>query len=177
MCLVKLLQQGVSLAFVNKFLCFTFFKGRVLLAEGVLTKSCRTGVKPRQFFLFNDILVYGSILVRDLRFSRQHILPLHEVSVRLLAEGEGEVDHGMVINTRTKSFTVYAATRGEKMGWMETINKVTQAISRHDSELLLTQSTARLLERSGKAACREFAPVMLPNKTVTACMSCHMEFG
>ena len=39
MCLVKLLQQGVSLAFVNKFLCLTFFKGRVLLAEGVLTKS------------------------------------------------------------------------------------------------------------------------------------------
>ena len=99
--------------------------GRVLLAEGVLTKSCRTGVKPRQFFLFNDILVYGSILVRDLRYSRQHILPLHEVSVRLLAEGEGEVDHGWVINTRTKSFTVYAATRGEKMGWIEAINKVT----------------------------------------------------
>ena len=97
----------------------------MLLAEGVLTKSCRTGVKPRQFFLFNDILVYGSILVRDLRFSRQHILPLHEVSVRLLAEGEGEVDHGWVINTRTKSFTVYAATRGEKMGWIEAINKVT----------------------------------------------------
>ena len=32
-------------------------KGRVLIAEGVLTKSCRSGVKARQFFLFNDILV------------------------------------------------------------------------------------------------------------------------
>ena len=31
--------------------------GRVLVAEGVLTKACRTGVKPRQFFLFNDLLV------------------------------------------------------------------------------------------------------------------------
>ena len=112
-----------------------------MLAEGVLTKSCRTGVKPRQFFLFNDILVYGSILVRDLKFSRQHILPLHEVSVRLLAEGEGEVDHGMVINTRTKSFTVYAATRGEKMGWMETINKVTQVISQQS----MTSSSLRAL--------------------------------
>ena len=39
------------------------------------------------------------------------------------------------------------------------------------------QCTAKLLERSGKAACREFAPVMLPNKTVAACMSCHVEFG
>ena len=111
---------------LKKFLPHIFYSGRVLLAEGVLTKSCRTGVKPRQFFLFNDLLVYGSILVKDLRYSRQHILPLHEVSVRLLAEGEGEVDHGWVINTRTKSFTVYAATRGEKMGWIEAINKVTR---------------------------------------------------
>ena len=31
--------------------------GRVLIAEGVLTKSCRSGIKARQFFLFNDILV------------------------------------------------------------------------------------------------------------------------
>ena len=99
--------------------------GRVLIAEGVLTKSCRTGVKPRQFFLFNDILVYASILVRDVKYAKQHIIPLQEVSVRMLGEGEaGEVDHGWVVNTRTKSFTVYAATRAEKIGWIEAINKV-----------------------------------------------------
>ena len=50
--------------------------GRILIAEGVLTKSCRTGIKPRQFFLFNDILVYGSILVKNVQFTRQHIIPL-----------------------------------------------------------------------------------------------------
>ena len=50
--------------------------GRVLIAEGVLTKSCRTGIKPRQFFLFNDILVYGSILVKNVQFAKQHIIPL-----------------------------------------------------------------------------------------------------
>ena len=90
----------------------------MLVAEGVLTKACRTGVKPRQFFLFNDLLVctvqrryylhiylylqtrylqtvyvqvYGTILVRGHKYTRQHVLPLHELSVRLLAEGEGEV--------------------------------------------------------------------------------------
>ena len=99
--------------------------GRVLIAEGVLTKSCRTGVKPRQFFLFNDILVYASILVRDVKYAKQHIIPLQEVSVRMLGEGEdGEVGHGWMVNTRTKSFTVYAATRAEKNGWIEAINKV-----------------------------------------------------
>ena len=42
----------------------------------------------------------------------------------MLGEEEGEDDHGWVVNTRTKSFTVYAATRAEKNGWIEAINKV-----------------------------------------------------
>lgn len=37
--------------------------GRVLVGEGVLTKICRKRPKPRQFFLFNDIMVYGNILI------------------------------------------------------------------------------------------------------------------
>lgn len=37
--------------------------GRVLVGEGVLTKMCRKRAKARQFFLFNDILVYGNILM------------------------------------------------------------------------------------------------------------------
>ena len=90
------------------------------------------------------VQVYGTILVRGHKYTRQHVLPLHELSVRLLAEGEGEVttrvntsvntchvstlqvDHGWVVNTRTKSFAVYAATRAEKQGWIEAINKVTR---------------------------------------------------
>jgi len=38
-------------------------QGRVLVGEGILTKFCRKKPKPRQFFLFNDILVYGTILL------------------------------------------------------------------------------------------------------------------
>ena len=37
--------------------------GRVLVGEGVLTKMCRKKPKPRQFFLFNDALVYGNIVI------------------------------------------------------------------------------------------------------------------
>ena len=115
-------------------------KGRVLIAEGVLTKSCRSGIKARQFFLFNDILVrsqsedldtcvlccqvYATILVQNVKYRAQHVIPLEEVSVRLLEEGEGETDHGWVLHTREKSFTVYAATRGEKTEWINAINKV-----------------------------------------------------
>ena len=38
-----------------------FKKGRILLGEGVLTKICRKEAQPRQFFLFNDILVRSSL--------------------------------------------------------------------------------------------------------------------
>ena len=43
--------------------------GRVLVGEGVLTKLCRKKPKPRQFFLFNDILVYGNIVINKKKVS------------------------------------------------------------------------------------------------------------
>jgi len=45
---------------------------RVLVGEGVLTKMCRKKPKPRQFFLFNDILVYGNIVM-----SKKKVLLCH----------------------------------------------------------------------------------------------------
>ena len=57
--------------------------GRVLVGEGVLTKSCRKKPKPRQFFLFNDILVYGNIILQKKKYNKQHIIPLEEVRIFL----------------------------------------------------------------------------------------------
>ena len=54
---------------------------RVLVGEGVLTKGCRKEPKPRQFFLFNDILVYGNIIINKKKYNKQHIIPLDEVKV------------------------------------------------------------------------------------------------
>lgn len=53
--------------------------GRVLVGEGVLTKMCRKKPKPRQVFLFNDILVYGDILISKRKYTKQHIIPLEQV--------------------------------------------------------------------------------------------------
>lgn len=53
--------------------------GRVLVGEGVLTKMCRKKSKPRQVFLFNDILVYGNILIPKKKYIKQNIIPLEKV--------------------------------------------------------------------------------------------------
>ena len=47
--------------------------GRVLVGEGVLTKLCRKKPKPRQFFLFNDILVYGNIVINKKKVIKVYI--------------------------------------------------------------------------------------------------------
>lgn len=80
--------------------------GRVLVGEGVLTKICRKKPKPRQFFLFNDILVYGNILInkkkvcastykhcppftkinRFFQYNKQHVIPLESVKLESLQD-------------------------------------------------------------------------------------------
>ena len=61
--------------------------GRFLVGEGVLTKACRKRLKPRQFFLFNDILVYGSVMVGSRRrFNKQRVIYLEEVKMQSLED-------------------------------------------------------------------------------------------
>lgn len=96
--------------------------GRVLIGEGVLTKLCRKKPKARQFFLFNDILVYGNIVIQKKKYNKQHIIPLESVTIDTVPD-EGDLRNGWLIKTPTKSFAVYAATATEKSEWMNHIGK------------------------------------------------------
>ncbi|WAR01742.1 PKHF2-like protein [Mya arenaria] len=80
--------------------------GRVLVGEGVLTKMCRKKPKPRQFFLFNDVLVYGNIVINKKKYNQQHIM-----------------ENGWKLISPKKSFVVYAATAVEKSQWISHIQK------------------------------------------------------
>jgi len=129
--------------------------GRVLVGEGVLIKMCRKKPKPRQFFLFNDLLIYGSIILSKKRYNKQHLIPLEEVKLENL-EDEGDSKHGWLIKTRTKSFAVYAATDGEKNEWMLHIERcVLDLIS------------------NGRTAATEHAAVWVPDQMATKCQCCH----
>ncbi|NP_956538.1 pleckstrin homology domain-containing family F member 2 [Danio rerio] len=129
--------------------------GRVLIGEGVLTKLCRKRPKARQFFLFNDILVYGNIVIQKKKYNKQHIIPLESVTIDTV-EDEGELRNGWLIKTPTKSFAVYAATATEKSEWMSHINKC----------------VSDLLEKSGKSPTGEHAAVWVPDSEATVCMRC-----
>ncbi|XP_008429021.1 pleckstrin homology domain-containing family F member 2 [Poecilia reticulata] len=129
--------------------------GRVLIGEGVLTKLCRKKPKARQFFLFNDIMVYGNIVIQKKKYNKQHIIPLEGVTIDTVPD-EGELRNGWLIKTPTKSFAVYAATATEKSEWMNHIGKCVR----------------ELLQKSGKSPTGEHAAVWVPDSEATVCMRC-----
>ncbi|KAH8420305.1 hypothetical protein KR009_009010 [Drosophila setifemur] len=130
-------------------------QGRVLVGEGVLTKMCRKRPKSRQFFLFNDILVYGNIVIGKKKYNKQHIMPLEEVSLESIADNQ-QYRNGWYIRTTTKSFVVYAATSTEKQEWMAHINKCVED----------------LLRKSGKKPVENHAAVWVPDTEASICMHC-----
>jgi len=55
--------------------------GRALVGEGVLIKMCRKKPKPRQFFLFNDILVYGNIVINKKKVDNMPLFFILRINV------------------------------------------------------------------------------------------------
>lgn len=130
---------------------------RVLVGEGVLTKMCRKKPKQRQFFLFNDILVYGNIVISKKKYNKQHIIPLENVKLQSVQDSDS-LKNGWQIISPNKSFTVYAATGTEKAEWMAHINKCVQD----------------LLKKQGKQRPDvEDSPVWVPDGEARMCMSCN----
>lgn len=135
--------------------------GRVLLGEGILTKECRKKAKPRIFFLFNDLLVYGTIVINKRKYSSQHIIPLNEVTLETLPDTL-QMKNRWMIKTSKKSFVVSAASLTERKEW---INHLEECI-RH------------LLSKTGQQPPTEHAAPWIPDKATDICMRCtHTKFS
>lgn len=129
--------------------------GRVLVGEGVLVKMCRKKPKRRQFFLFNDILVYGNIVISKKRYNKQRIIALENVQLEDLPD-EGGMKNGWIVKTPEKSFAVYAASPKEKKEWM----------------IHIERCVADLLEKGNKRPAKEHAAVWIPDGEAARCMAC-----
>jgi hypothetical protein len=148
-----------------------FVPGRCFVREGVLTKICRKGPKKRHFFLFDDILVYGTPFKGNL-LSNQTILQLSEMgvsgnchyapSVEMEFEAPGEdltKDLAFQVNHTDKSFHVFASSENDRENW---IKNLTRYISRSRGD------------EDGENPV--FSPVWLPDITCNNCMLCNTEF-
>ncbi len=87
--------------------------GRILVGEGCLSKLCRRGPKPKAFFLFSDILVYGTIMVPGRWNSKQKVIPLEDVQQEDLENGMA-MPNQWLIRTPSKSFYVGGLAWGKE---------------------------------------------------------------
>uniref|UniRef100_H2Z1X7 FYVE-type domain-containing protein n=1 Tax=Ciona savignyi TaxID=51511 RepID=H2Z1X7_CIOSA len=143
-----------------------FHPTRVLVGEGVLTKLCRKKPKQRQFFLFNDVLVYGNIVISKKRYNKQNVLSLRNVRVEEIpdsdtnggAEGTEVLKNGWLIISTSKSFAVYAQTAMEKQEWLTHMNRCIEEEKK----------------KSGPSidVTEQFAPAWVPDSEAEECMRC-----
>ncbi|NP_956634.1 pleckstrin homology domain-containing family F member 1 [Danio rerio] len=136
--------------------------GRFLVGEGCLQKLCRRGPQPRVFYLFNDILVYGSIMLHGRWNNKQNIIPLEEVQQEDLEDGMAMANQWL-IRTPRKSFYVSAESPEEKIAWMGHIEQY---------RTLHVKNKGLPAKKSGD----DFATPWIPDVASAICMRCSKRF-
>ena len=131
---------------------------RTLLHEGELVKVCRKAHKPRQFFLFNDGLLYAEIVTA--RYIFRKFMPIASLKVKEIPDGEKsdmgvlQYQNAFIIRSSQKSFVVYAPTAAAKQKWLTLVNQLTAKSGESDYE----------------------APVWVPDDVHERCQICSTPF-
>mmetsp|Transcript_13998 Transcript_13998/g.19427 ORF Transcript_13998/g.19427 Transcript_13998/m.19427 type:complete len:741 (+) Transcript_13998:1100-3322(+) len=129
---------------------------RVFLRQGPLWKKCRADDRKYEFFLFNDLLVYGRITGKD-RYALHKKIPIDQTfNVTLLPEAP-DPNSFQILNS-VKSFVVYAETVADMESWIkslrDTIEKRANALNKGE-----TNFVAPVWESDKKKDCqRQFKP-------------------
>ncbi|KAK5874533.1 hypothetical protein PBY51_019471 [Eleginops maclovinus] len=130
--------------------------GRVLIGEGRLMKLSRRGQQPKAFFLFNDVLVYGSIILNGRWNKKQQIIPLEDIQLEDL-EDSIQMRNQWLLRTPRKSFYVRAVSYEEKRAWIEHIE----------------ECKSSMLSRPRS----DFAVTWIPDQASAVCMRCTYSFN
>ncbi|XP_075888648.1 pleckstrin homology domain-containing family F member 2-like [Nelusetta ayraudi] len=133
--------------------------GRVLIGHGRLVKQCRRRPAPKVFFLFNDLLVYGSIIVSGRWHKKQKVIPLEDIQLQDMEDGD-VMRNQWLIRTPAKSFFVSAATFDEKRAWMANIQSC----------------QASLVQGATQRPASDYAVTWIPDGTSERCLRCFAKF-
>ncbi|KAK0139548.1 Pleckstrin y domain-containing family F member 1 [Merluccius polli] len=139
--------------------------GRVLFGEGQLLKRSRRRCQPKVFFLFSDVLVYGSIIVAGRWYKNQKTISLADIQLEDL-EDSIWMENQWLIRTPRKSFYVAAGCPEEKQAWMEHI------VACRDRWL----QTAAACQNGPAFTPFTFAATWIPDGASAMCMRCCNKF-
>lgn len=131
---------------------------RVLIKEGIMEKHSRKGKQARNFWLFNDKLIYG---FENVPLSGVFVLS-QDIDIKncvVQDVDDDKDDLSFQIHSQKKSFTVTCKTSEECQDWRQTIEKTFQAVAGKSTEAI------------------KLAPRWVPDAASPACMVCGAAFG
>ncbi|GAB5358115.1 hypothetical protein AAMO2058_000431000 [Amorphochlora amoebiformis] len=124
---------------------------RIFKYQGPLMKKCRADDRKYEFFLFNDLFVYGRETSKE-RYVLHKKIPIDK-AFNVEVKPDAEDQFSFMIRNSVKSFIVYARTDNEKNEWLGKINEVLQeratALNKGDSDFV-----APVWETDNKKECQ-----------------------
>ncbi|ELP88827.1 Rho/RAC guanine nucleotide exchange factor, putative [Entamoeba invadens IP1] len=132
---------------------------RYFIKEGFLTKQCRKVPKPRYFYLFNDIMMYGIESLGTVSVSGT--MDLLDCIVTNIPDSPSR-RLAFQIQSGNKSFVVFAKNQEDKNCWLDTINTA------------IEKQTTTLSARTNKSTI--VRPVFKPDIEALNCELCHIDF-
>lgn len=147
--------------------------GRKLLKEGILMKVCRKSNKPRIFFLFSDVLVYGDVL-GEKSYKHHLTLPIENVHVTAREDTEALQNCFYIVSSH-KSFKVFTESPEQRESWAKAVTNASEA-RRRNKKTLRVEASHTDADRLSQWRQSYLAPVWIPDSDAGKCMICISDF-